>query len=226
MKLNDVVRDVNEQNERLAHRRSARRPRVILADAHRIVGEGLSRLLADEFDFVSVVDSGERLFEAACHVEADLILSDIKMASVSTLAVLKRLRDRGSRVPFVFVTMHAEPAIAAEAVRAGASGYVLKSASVRELKHAVCEVLEGRCYVAASIAASYLASDDARTRLSNRQQKVLELVAQGFSSKQIARVLSLSIRTIEAHKYSMMQILRVHSSVELVRRAREIGFLA
>jgi len=148
------------------------------------------------------------------------------MPGMSGLDVLKQLRSEGSRVPFIFLTMHAEPALAAAAMRAGANGYVLKYAAGKDLVTAVRQVLAGGVYVTPSLGARYLSSQLQEIHnLTAKQREVLRLVGRGLRSKQIAADLGLSVRTVEAHKYTMMQILGVHSTLELVRRSEELGLL-
>ncbi len=202
------------------------RPRILLADDHRIVSEGIGRLLEDEFEVVATVEDGDALLEAARRTNVDAIVSDVTMPGRSGLAVLKQLRAEGSGVRFVFLTMHAEPALVASAMRAGANGYVLKDASGRELAHAMRHVLAGASYVTPSVAAQCLDHSARQLReLSAKQRQVLQLIALGNRPKQIAARLGLSVRTIEAHKYAIMQILFVHSTLGLVRRAKELGLL-
>jgi DNA-binding NarL/FixJ family response regulator len=122
--------------------------------------------------------------------------------------------------------MHAEPALAAAAMRAGANGYVLKYAAGKDLLTAVRQVLSGGVYVTPSLGARYLSSQLQEIHnLTAKQREVLRLVGRGLRSKQIAADLGLSVRTVEAHKYTMMQILGVHSTLELVRRSEELGLL-
>jgi DNA-binding NarL/FixJ family response regulator len=201
-------------------------PRLVIADDHCMVAEGIERILVDDFDLVQVTSDGEALLEAVRRLEPDLVISDVSMPGLSGIDVLKRLRAEGSRVLFVFLTMHAEPALAAAAMRAGANGYVLKYAAGKDLLIALRQVLEGGVYVTPSLGARYLSSQLQEIHnLTAKQREVLRLVGRGLRSKQIAADLGLSVRTVEAHKYTMMQILGVHSTLALVRRSEELGLL-
>jgi DNA-binding NarL/FixJ family response regulator len=206
--------------------KGSRVARLVIADDHCIVAEGIQRILVDDFALLDVVDDGDALLGAVRMLKPDLVVSDISMPGRSGLDVLKELRAEGSRVPFIFLTMHAEPALAAAAMRAGANGYVLKYAAGKDLVTAVRQVLAGGVYVTPSLGARYLGSQLQEIHnLTAKQREVLRLVGRGLRSKQIAADLGLSARTVEAHKYTMMQILGVHSTLELVRRSEELGLL-
>lgn len=201
-------------------------PRIVFADDHLMVAEGIERLLEGAYDLVALVQDGPSLLKAVRAEHPDLVLSDVNMPGGNGLDVLKALRAEGNRTPFVFLTMHAEPALAATAMRAGANGYVLKMSAGEELLSALRQVLNGGQYVTPSLGL-HMAKEtaDAGRELTPKQLEVLKLVAQGLRSRQIAEQLGLSARTVEAHKYTVMQILDVHGTVELVRRAEELGLL-
>ena len=199
-------------------------PRVVFADDHRMVAEGITRLLDGRFELAALAQDGHALLARVRVHAPDLVISDINMPGCNGLDVLKTLRAEGNKVPFVFLTMHAEPALAAAAMRAGANGYVLKLSAGEELLHALQQVLEGRSYVTPSLGARYLRGHLCDLHeLTPKQREVLRLVGTGLRSKQIADRLGLSVRTVEAHKYTIMQILDVHSTLELVRRSEELG---
>jgi len=202
------------------------RPRILFADDHRIVAEGIGRLLERDFEIIATFEDGDTLLDAARCANVDAIVSDMMMPGRTGLAVLKQLRAEGSSVRFIFLTMHSEPALVAAAMRAGANGYVLKDAAGHELANAMREVLAGGSYVTPSVAAQCLDHSARQVReLSAKQREVLQLIALGFRPKQIAARLGLSVRTVEAHKYAIMQILFVHSTLGLVKRAKELGLL-
>ncbi|HKE48603.1 MAG TPA: response regulator transcription factor [Rhodanobacteraceae bacterium] len=200
--------------------------RVVIADDHCMVAEGIERILYEDCEILEVTADGEALLASVRAQKPDLVVSDISMPGMSGLDVLKKLRAEGSHVPFIFLTMHAEPALASAAMRAGANGYVLKYAAGKDLLTAVRQVLAGGVYVTPSLGARYLSSQIQEIHnLTAKQREVLRLVGRGLRSKQIAADLGLSVRTVEAHKYTMMQILGVHSTLELVRRSEELGLL-
>ena len=207
-----------------------RRARVLLADDHVIVAEGLVSLLQQEFELVGAVGDGEALVRAARELRPDMIVADIAMPLLSGVDALRRLRSEGLGVKVVFLTMHADPQLAHDALRAGASGYVLKHAAGEELITAIQEVLQGRTYltplIAKDVITSLLAPEkQATVTLTPRQREVLRLIAEGRRMKEIAATLQLSTRTVETHKYDMMRALGVQSTAELVRYAIHLGLV-
>jgi DNA-binding NarL/FixJ family response regulator len=203
-----------------------KRASLVFADGHRMVAEGIERLLNEEFKLLGIAPDGRTLLDMVRRLEPDLILSDINMPDDNGLDVLKKLRAEQNMTPFVLLTMHAEPALAAEAMRAGANGYVLKLSAGEDLVKAIHQVLAGGTYVTPSLGGRYLSGQLRELHnLTAKQREVLQLVGKGSSSKQIAATLGVSVRTVEAHKYTMMQILDVHSTLALVRRCEELGLL-
>jgi DNA-binding NarL/FixJ family response regulator len=196
-----------------------------LADDHAIVTEGLVAILRDRFDIVATVHDGAALVEAAERLRPDVIVSDLSMPGMSGLEALERLKKHGFDVRIVFLTMHSEPEIAASAIRAGASAFLLKAAAGEELVHAIDEVLQGRVYLSPAVTKDVLqilqAPGAKGLELSERQRGVLRLIVQGKRMKEIAALLDLSPRTVETHKYDMMRTLSVRSTAELIRYALE-----
>jgi DNA-binding NarL/FixJ family response regulator len=202
--------------------------RLLLADDHVLVAQGLERLLLECFCYIDIVRSGEALVEAVQRDAPDVVVADISMEGMSGLDAMRKLRSLGFDVPFVFLTMHADPELAAEAIQSGASAYVLKASAGEELVRAILEVLAGRTYVTPTLAARTIRAGAGRAGvgLTQKQREILVRVAQGLRSKQIAFELGLSVRTVESHKYTIMQELGVHSTVELVRKAAQAGLIA
>ena len=205
------------------------RPTVLLADDHAIVAEGLSRLLGERFELVGTVGDGLALVEAAKRLRPDVVVADIDMPGLSGLEAVRRLAAQGHAVRAVFLTMHADPDLAAEAMRSGGGGFVLKHAAGEELVAAIEHVLEGRFYLTPRIAKDVIAAiaapppqDDT---LTPRQLDVLRLLADGLRVKQIAAKLELSPRTVETHKYEMMEVLGVQTTAELLRHAIRRGWI-
>jgi DNA-binding NarL/FixJ family response regulator len=200
--------------------------RLLLADDHVLVAHGVERLLLECFGQVTVVSTGEALVASVLASPPDVVVADISMTGISGLDAMRTLRASGVDVPFVFLTMHAEPQLAAEAIRAGACGYVLKTSGGDDLVRAIQEVLAGRTYVTPTLAVTTIrARNPDEARLTSKQRTVLACVAQGLRSKQIAHALGLSVRTVESHKYTIMQELGVHNTVELVRKATRAGLI-
>jgi DNA-binding NarL/FixJ family response regulator len=208
-----------------------RRTTVLLADDHAILAEGLASLLKGHFDLVGTVGDGRRLLEAARELRPDVIVADIAMPVLSGLEALCLLKAEGLDAKVIFLTMHADAQLATEALRAGASGYVLKHSAGEELIRAVQEVVEGRVYLTPLLTKEVITTLTEPTtqpavQLTPRQREVLQLIAEGRRMKEIAATLQLSTRTVETHKYQMMQALGVDSTAALVRYAIQLGLVA
>lgn len=203
------------------------RPTILLADDHPVVAEGLASLLQDDFTLVGTVTDGASLLDAARRLSPDVIVTDISMPGMSGLDALRRIRQDGLTVKVIFLTVHADVRLASEAIRAGAAGFALKDAAGKELIAAIREVLVGRIYIAPRLAPDVLAAlarPGAPTdRLTVRQREVLRMIAAGRTMKEIGVALGLSTRTVEGHKYQMMQALGVQTTAELIRHALEHG---
>jgi DNA-binding NarL/FixJ family response regulator len=208
-----------------------RRPKVLLADDHAIVAEGLAALLKEQFDLVGTVGNGVELIDAAWQQRPDVIVADVAMPVLGGLEALRRLKAAKSDAKIIFLTMHADAELATEALRAGASGYLLKHSAGEELITAIREVLQGRIYLTPLITRDVITTltepaPKLAVKLTARQREVLQLIAEGRRMKEIAGILNLSTRTVETHKYEMMRSLGVESTAELVRYAIQIGLVA
>jgi DNA-binding NarL/FixJ family response regulator len=204
------------------------RPRVLLADDHRIVSDGLKSLLADDFDLVGVVEDGEELIPAAKTLSPDVIIADISMPKMSGIEAVGQLKRDNPSVKVVFLTMHQDPAYAQRAVAAGGDGYVVKQAAVGELVLAVRAALRGQTFISPSIASLVLRDRQNGTEaperaLTKRQREILGLVMRGSSAKKIAAKLNISPRTVEFHKYQIMQTFNLHNTAELIHFALKQG---
>jgi DNA-binding NarL/FixJ family response regulator len=204
------------------------RTTVLVADDHAIVKEGLVNLLkAHDFDVVAAVGNGNELIDAARRLRPDVIVTDLSMPELGGIEVLPLLKaDRiGSKV--IILTMHNDGERAAQAIRAGASGFLLKESAGDELITAIQQALQGRVYLTPAITRAVMermsSPGDSAVKLTPRQRDVLRLIAQGQRMKEIAAALDLSPRTVETHKYEMMQTLGVSSTAELIRYAIEHG---
>jgi DNA-binding NarL/FixJ family response regulator len=207
-----------------------RRTRVLLADDHAIVAEGLATLLKSHFDLVGTVGNGNELVDSARKIRPDVIVADIAMPVLSGLEALRRLKAARSDAKVIFLTMHADAQLATEAFRGGASGYVLKQSAGEELIAAIQEVLQGRTYLTPLMTKDVIANFTESTprpavKLTPRQREVLRLIAEGKRMKEIGAILELSTRTVESHKYEMLRNLGMESTAELVRYAIQIGLV-
>jgi DNA-binding NarL/FixJ family response regulator len=197
------------------------RPRVLIADDHSIVADGLRSVLEKSCDVIGVVQDGRQLLIEAPRLKPDVIVLDIGMPFLNGLDAAERLKPLLPRVKFVFLTMKDDPNLAAAALNLGAVGYVLKHSAVSELWKAVSEVLQGRSYVTAKLQADDWAVREARAQqlskdLTPRQKDVLQLFAEGRRTKEIADILSVSERTVMFHKYHMMKVFNLKSNADLV----------
>jgi len=206
---------------------TSRATTVLVADDHTIVKEGIVSLLtAHDFDVVGAVGDGQQLLDAARELKPDVIVTDLTMPGMSGLDVLMVLKAERSASRVVVLTMHNDGEKAAEALRAGASGFLLKESAGEELVSAIHQALQGRVYLTPAVTRAVMERMAAPVGppapvLTPRQREVLRLIANGHRMKEVAAALQLSTRTVETHKYEMMQVLGVHSTAELVRYAIE-----
>lgn len=209
------------------------RPRVVLADDHRIIIEGLLVLLEKEFDVVGAVENGMALVDLAVREQPDAIVTDVTMPLLNGIDAVRRLREAGVSAKVVFLTMHPDVVYATRAIDAGASGYVLKHSAPDELIEAIWTALRGGQFVSEALRTPALFEriDPSRRHvrktiaLTLRQREVLQLLAEGKSAKEIAAVLGISPRTAEAHKYKIMDDIGVHTTAELVQYAIKEGLI-
>ena len=206
------------------------RPRVLLADDHVMVAQGLGRLLEGEVEIVATANDGAALVEQAQKHRPDIIVSDVSMPGMTGLEAMKRLKTLGVHAKFIFLTLHAEPRLASEAMRNGASGYVLKQAAGDELIEAVRAVAGGLTYLTPLITRDVLLAmaqpDDAQEiSLTPRQLDVLRLIAEGKRMKEIANELQISVRTVETHKQSLLHTLGAETTADLIKFAIKHGLI-
>lgn len=203
------------------------RVRVLLADDHRIVAEGLKGLLAAECELVGMVEDGRALVEASRRLRPDVIVADITMPELNGIEAMEEIRLFDPDVRVVFLTMHREVAYARRALEAGASGYVLKHAASEELVMAVRAAAQGSTFISPSLAGELMRTmqlgsteaDDPIGALPLRQREILRLLAEGLTAKQIGARLAISARTVEFHKYRLMETLGMSGSAELIHFA-------
>ena len=208
-----------------------RRPRILLADDHVLMAEALQHLLQADFDVVGTVSDGRALLKAAAELHPELVVVDIGMPLLNGLDAGEQLKALHPDIKVIYLTQNREPRFAVEAFRRKASGYLLKDSAASELTTAIREALLGRTYVSPLIAGGMLdhasGPDAINSReLSPREREVLQLLAEGKSMKEVAGVLDISPRTVEFHKYRMMELLGVRTNAELVQYAVRHGLIA
>ncbi len=209
------------------------RPRVLLADDHRMVAEGLKALLTPAFDLVGVVEDGRALLREAAALAPDVVVTDITMPGLSGIEALARLREEQPAVKVIVLTMHQDVAYARRALALGASGYVLKHAAPEELVLAIRAALAGRTFLSPELTSALLQAagrdpqqaQDPVAAMTPRQREVLRLFAEGKTAKEIGAELGISARTVETHKYELMRTLGVKTSAELVHFAIRHGIV-
>jgi len=202
-----------------------RKNTVLVADDHAIVKEGIVNLLKEhDFDVVGAVGDGHELIDTAKRLRPDVIITDLAMPGLSGLDVLARLKAEHIDSKVIVLTMHNDAELATRAMRAGASGFLLKDSAGEELLNAIHQALQGRVYLTAMLTRAVMermaaSPGQSEPQLTARQRDVLRLILEGRRMKEIAATLQLSTRTVETHKYEMMEVLGVHSTAELVRYA-------
>jgi DNA-binding NarL/FixJ family response regulator len=211
-----------------------KRRKLLLADDHDIVIEGLRRVLDQpDFEIAGVARDGRSLLRITEEVRPDIIIVDITMPLLNGIEAVRQIRKTNHSVIIIFLTMHPDITFATEALAAGASGYVLKNSAVEELVPAIRETLKGNTYIARAIAESVKHGLSTRSnawrsssdKLTTRQREVLQLLAEGHHVKEIAVRLNLSPRTVEFHKYRIMDELGLRTVAELSRYAATHGIV-
>ena len=204
--------------------------RVLLADDHRIVAEGIKRLLEGEFELVGMVEDGLALLAKARELKPDVLVIDITMPELNGIEAFEELKKDNPQLRAVFLTMHHNVAYARRALDAGALGYVLKHSASDELILAVRAAAAGKTFVSPAIAGEVLEAmregddtDDPVRKLTLRQREILRLLIDGLSAKAIAARLDVSPRTVEFHKYSMIESLGLKTSADLIRFGLQHG---
>jgi DNA-binding NarL/FixJ family response regulator len=203
------------------------KPRVVLADDHAILTEGLKALLEAEFQIVAIVNNGRAAIRAVRDFNPAVIILDISMPLLNGIDTAREIRKFDPKIKIVFLSMHPDRAYVEEAFRAGASGYVIKHSASIDLLFAIRRVLLGRTYVTPGVAGSEVDAVPGGVRrarkpsaqLTARQREVLQLLAEGRSAKEAAAILNLSSRTVEFHKYRIMQQLGLQTIAQLTQFA-------
>ncbi len=208
--------------------------RVLLADDHLVVLQGLRRILdRPEFEVVGAVQDGRALVEAAATVQHDVIIADVSMPLLNGVEAARQIRKSNPKAKIIFLSMHPEVVYAVEAMKAGASGYLVKSADDRELIRAIEIVHAGGTYLTPSLKEPVLIALTAPRKnpagtvdgLTQRQREVLQLLAEGKQVKEIGALLKVSDRTVEFHKYRIMETLGIRTVAGLAAYAAKHGIV-
>jgi DNA-binding NarL/FixJ family response regulator len=198
-----------------------KKPRVLVADDHALILEGIRKLLGAKVDLVGMARNGHELISDAHRLKPDIILLDISMPGLNGVDAARRLRKTLPGAKLIFLTMHDDADYVADALRLGVSGYVLKSSAASELMEAVKAVAGGGEYITPLLRLPSNISRACRSGeiLTARQREVLQLLAEGRCPKEISLMLRISVRTVEFHKYSIMSKLGLPSVAELTKYA-------
>jgi DNA-binding NarL/FixJ family response regulator len=202
-----------------------RKIKVVLADDHALVGQGMAKLIEKECEVAAIVENGNQLVKAVHLHQPDLVLADISMPELTGVEAARKVLEIAPRCKVIFVTMHPNPEFVREAFRAGASGYVLKRSAASELAEAIKQVMNGNTYVSPLLTKDVLSIllGPRTPVLTGRQREILRCVAQGLSAKEIANLLNISVKTAHFHKTSIMEKLHIHTTAELTKYALEHG---
>lgn len=206
---------------------------VLIADDHRLLREGLRALLEREgFQVVAEADNGRSAVQLAKKLKPDIVITDIGMPDLNGIEATKKMSTEAPRSKVLALSMHTESRFVLGVLEAGASGYLLKDAAFEELSNAIQAVLKGQIYLSPAITGVVLRQSigvpgsgprtDA-SMLSKREREVLQLIAEGKSTKQVAATLYVSVKTVETHRKQIMDKLGIHSIAELTKYAVREG---
>lgn len=204
--------------------------RIILADDHTILREGIRSLLEDEPDMVVIgeAEEGHTAVRLALQLDPDVVILDIAMPLLNGLEATRQIKHQKPDIKILILTMHENEEYIRQLLAAGAQGYILKDSAARELIGAIRSVHRGESVLSPAVTRlvieDYLRWGDLQPEqtsdgLSGREREVLQLIAEGYTSKQIAEILSISIKTVQAHRTSLMQKLDLHDRGDLIKYA-------
>jgi DNA-binding NarL/FixJ family response regulator len=209
-----------------------KKARILLADDHAMICAGFQKLLEPEFEVVGSVGDGLALLKAAAELRPDLVLVDVGMPVLNGLDAGRELKKSFPAIRIIFLTMNHDTDVASEALRIGASGYLLKTSQGDELRQAVNNALKGISYVTPqmdrALAQSFIRDPNSlnrRKQLTDRQRQILQMLSEGRSMKEIASILEISTRTVRFHKYRIMEEQSIGTTAELIQFAIKNGII-
>ncbi|MCG8589047.1 MAG: response regulator transcription factor [Proteobacteria bacterium] len=208
---------------------------IVVADDHKIVREGLIKLLEtrDDFEVIGEASDGEEAVQLVLDKQPDVVIMDIWMPRLSGIDATRRLGKRGIQSKILVLSMHESRSYVEEVLRAGASGYIVKNSAYSDLLHAIDAVRSGASYLSPAITQQVVdaiarpgdASPSGVAMLTDREREVLQLIAEGLSSKEIASMLGVSLKTVDSHRSNLMEKLDIHKVSGLVRFAIRAGLV-
>lgn len=209
--------------------------RVVVADDHRLVRDGVEALIEreDDIEVVGSAEGGDEALDLVARLEPDVLVVDVTMGEVSGLSVTEQLCSERADIAVVVLTMHSDSAIVHRAMRAGARAYVIKDSAVDELLSAIRSAAAGATYLSPSVSGLNLFDPDAgrpgpvtpHAELTPRELEVLQLIAASLTNRAIAQRLSISVKTVERHRTSIMAKLDAHGIVDLIRIGVKEGLI-
>ncbi len=208
------------------------KPRILIAEDHTLVAEAFQKLLQNQYEVLGIVTDGYALINETKRLRPDVAIVDMAMPLLNGLDAGRQVKNSFPHVKVIFVTMNEDRELAAEALRSGASGYLLKTSASSELLRAVQEVLRGRSYITPRVSEQLLGDvirgariEQPVRHLTTRQRQVLQLLAEGRSMKETAVILQITPRTVAFHKYRTMEEFDIKNNAELIRFAIREGIL-
>lgn len=209
------------------------RARVLLADDHSLILEGIRKLLESQYEVVGVADNGDMLVREADRTRPDLVVLDVSMPILNGIDAGREIRRTQPRVKLVFISMHSNAVYVRKAMEAGASAYVLKSGASEELLTAIERAREGRTFLSPGLSYELIEDVTQRSRmdarhvleLTSRQKQILQMIAEGKQNKEVAGILHISVRTVEFHRSRLMTRLGARTLAELIRFALQEGLI-
>jgi DNA-binding NarL/FixJ family response regulator len=210
------------------------RARILIADDHALLSEGLATLLRQKYDVVGIVADGHQMLAEAERLQPDLITLDIGMPNLNGLEAARQVRKLVPEAKLVFVTQQIDLRYLQAALKVGANAFVAKQSASNELFLAVDAALNGRLFITPMLDEAFSAvspvnlerKNDFGDVLTPRQREVLQLIAEGHTNRSIASHLSISVKTVEFHRESIMRSLGLRSVAELVRYAVSLGIVS
>lgn len=208
--------------------------KILLADDHSLILEGIRKLLESQYQIVGVADNGDALLREAARTKPDLVVLDVSMPILNGIDAAREIRKSQPRVRLIFLSMHSNAVYVRKAMEVGASGYVLKSGASEELLIAIDKACHGQTYFSPGLSQNVLEDIKAPSRrdshrvlhLTSRQRQILQMIAEGKQNKEIAAILFVSVRTVEFHRSRLMSRLGAHTVAELTRLAIQEGLIA
>jgi DNA-binding NarL/FixJ family response regulator len=207
--------------------------RVLLGDDHALILDGIRAVLQVQYDVVGQAGDGRALVMASEKLKPDVVILDISMPLLNGFEAAKQIKKERAATKLIFLSQHLNPAYLRQALKIGASGYVLKSGATQELHTAIQKVLKGETFISPAFGEDVIAGLWSRTgevseqaeELTDRQREILKLIIDGKANKEIADIIHVSVKTVEFHRARLMDRLGVRSVAELTKVALQQGLI-